>query len=102
MRSELNFEPAPKSTRGAAALAEQLEWLQRELAQIKGDHRCIVAAWHHPLFSTGLHHGDGEAMRPVWEALSAAGADIVSVVTDITLNASPEPRTRLWVPQTRA
>ena len=60
-----------------AALAEQLEWLQRELAQIKGDHRCIVAAWHHPLFSTGLHHGDGEAMRPVWEALSAAGADIV-------------------------
>jgi len=60
-----------------AALDKQLEWLRRELALIQGDHRCIVAAWHHPLFSTGLHHGDGEAMRPVWEALSAAGADIV-------------------------
>jgi thiamine-phosphate pyrophosphorylase len=32
----------------------------------------------------------------------AAGADIVSVVTDITLNADPEARTRQWVAATRA
>jgi thiamine-phosphate pyrophosphorylase len=32
----------------------------------------------------------------------AAGADIVSVVTDITLNADPEARTRQWIAATRA
>ena len=32
----------------------------------------------------------------------AAGADIVSVVTDITLNADPEARTREWIAATRA
>ena len=31
----------------------------------------------------------------------AAGADIVSVVTDITLNADPEARAREWVAATR-
>jgi thiamine-phosphate pyrophosphorylase len=34
-------------------------------------------------------------------ACLAAGADIVSVVTDITLNADPEARTREWVAATR-
>ena len=32
----------------------------------------------------------------------AAGADIVSVVTDITLNADPEARAREWIAATRA
>ena len=32
----------------------------------------------------------------------AAGADIVSVVTDITLNPDPEARTRAWIAATRA
>lgn len=58
-------------------LEEQLAWLRGELAQIRGDGRCIVAAWHHPLYSTGLHRGDGEPMRGAWEALAAAGADVV-------------------------
>jgi thiamine-phosphate pyrophosphorylase len=31
----------------------------------------------------------------------AAGADVVSVVTDITLNADPEARTREWIAATR-
>ena len=30
-----------------------------------------------------------------------AGADVVSVVTDITLNADPEARAREWIPATR-
>ena len=34
-------------------------------------------------------------------ACLAAGADVVSVVTDITLNADPEGRTREWVAATR-
>jgi thiamine-phosphate pyrophosphorylase len=32
----------------------------------------------------------------------AAGADIVSVVTDITLNADPEGRAREWISGTRS
>jgi thiamine-phosphate pyrophosphorylase len=36
------------------------------------------------------------------EACLAAGADIVSVVTDITLNADPEGRTKAWIAATRA
>ncbi len=35
-------------------------------------------------------------------ACLAAGADIVSAVTDITLNADPEARVREWVAATRA
>ena len=35
------------------------------------------------------------------QACLAAGADIVSVVTDITLNADPEGRARAWVAATR-
>ena len=59
------------------ALARQQRWLTGELAAIAGDGRCIVALWHHALVSTGLHKGDGDAMKPAWRALDEAGADIV-------------------------
>jgi hypothetical protein len=59
------------------ALSRQQAWLERELAQVAGDGRCIVAMWHHALYSTGLHRGDGEPMRAAWRVLDAAGADIV-------------------------
>jgi thiamine-phosphate pyrophosphorylase len=36
------------------------------------------------------------------KACLAAGADVVSVVTDITLNADPEGRARQWIAATRA
>jgi 3',5'-cyclic AMP phosphodiesterase CpdA len=58
-------------------LARQQVWLARELAAIEGDGRCIIALWHHALFSTGLHKGDGARMKPAWVALDAAGADLV-------------------------
>ena len=35
------------------------------------------------------------------KACLAAGADVVSVVTDITLNADPEGRAREWIAATR-
>jgi hypothetical protein len=60
-----------------AALARQGEWLRRELDAIRHDHRCVLAMWHHPLYSTGLHRGDGEPMRAAWRALDAAGTDVV-------------------------
>ncbi len=60
-----------------SALARQQRWLERELHAIAGDGKCIVALWHHALFSTGLHKGDGARMKPAWRALDAAGADLV-------------------------
>ena len=58
-------------------LARQQAWLEQQLAAIKDDGRCVLAMWHHALFSTGLHSGAGAPMRPAWGALDAAGADIV-------------------------
>jgi len=63
----------------AEGLRDQERWLKHELSSIKDDGRCIVAMWHHALFSTGLHKGDGLPMKPVWQALDAAGADLVLV-----------------------
>ena len=59
------------------ALAHQQAWLERQLKAIGDDGKCIVAMWHHALYSTGLHRGDGAPMRPAWRALDTAGADVV-------------------------
>lgn len=56
------------------ALATQLAWLKADLAQNKA--RCTLAYWHHPLFSSG-GHGNNEVMKSAWQALHAAGADVV-------------------------
>ncbi len=65
------------STLSGAALKEQQVWLEEKLRSIEGDGRCIMAMWHHPVFSTGLHRRDGGHMRPAWIALAQAGADLV-------------------------
>jgi hypothetical protein len=58
-------------------LAQQQTWLEDQLRAIEGDGRCVLAMWHHPVFSTGLHRKDGGHMRPAWVALAQAGADVV-------------------------
>jgi hypothetical protein len=58
-------------------LDEQQAWLEQQLKAIEGDGRCLLAMWHHPVFSTGLHRKDGKRMRPAWAALARAGADLV-------------------------
>ena len=60
-----------------APLDEQQAWLEAQLKEIEGDGRCVLAMWHHPVFSTGLHRKDGARMRPAWAALERAGADLV-------------------------
>jgi Calcineurin-like phosphoesterase len=65
------------SNLGGAALQEQQAWLEEQLHLIEGDGRCVLAMWHHPVLSTGLHRNDGARMRPAWNALDRAGADIV-------------------------
>lgn len=52
----------------------QNRWLARELASHR--RRCVLAYWHHPRFSSGLH-GDDSAVAPLWRTLYQAGADIV-------------------------
>lgn len=59
------------------ALDEQQSWLEAQLKAIEGDGRCVLAMWHHPVFSTGLHRNDGARMRPAWAALERAGVDLV-------------------------
>jgi Calcineurin-like phosphoesterase len=52
----------------------QVDWLRNDLA--RHPKRCILAYWHRPRFSSGVH-GDSPRVRPFWRLLFAAGADIV-------------------------
>lgn len=52
------------------AAAQQLAWLDQEQARgrLRTGRRCLIAAWHHPRWSSGKH-GDNEFMAPVWARL---------------------------------
>jgi acid phosphatase type 7 len=52
-----------------------LEWLKNDLTT--NPQSCTLAYWHHPLFSSGGVHGNDTKMRPAWDILYAAGADVV-------------------------
>lgn len=52
---------------------EQLSWLREDLSSVSGS--CVLAFWHHPLFSSA--RGGDEAVRPFWEALYEARADVI-------------------------
>lgn len=60
-----------------SADSRQVQWLQSDLAAHKNV--CTLAYWHHPLFSSGgnTFAGSTPAVRPLWNALYAAGADVV-------------------------
>jgi hypothetical protein len=55
-------------------------FLQADLAG--RTNRCILAYWHHPRFSSGATHGNNASMAPLWDALYAAGGDVVLVGHD--------------------
>ena len=61
--------------------AKQLAWLERLLAEEEAG--CTVAYFHHPLVSSGSHGTnlddalDDENVKPFWDRLYAAGADVV-------------------------
>jgi hypothetical protein len=59
---------------GCGTGSPQDRWLKRDLALYP--HRCVLAYWHHPLFSSGLH-GNQSAMRTLYGDLYAAGAEVV-------------------------
>ena len=60
---------------GCGAGSAQEQWLRQDLK----DHqvKCTLAYWHKPLFSSGAAHGNAPEMKPLWDALYAADAEIV-------------------------
>ncbi len=65
---------------GAPSMADQVAWLRNDLANTEKS--CILAYWHHPLFSSGAQHGDqtddpGRFMTPLWDVLLEHKADVI-------------------------
>jgi acid phosphatase type 7 len=55
--------------------ARQLRWVRRNLGRDR--HRCELAFWHHPRWSSGTVHGSSRAMGPLWRVLWRHGVDVV-------------------------
>ncbi|WP_433074816.1 discoidin domain-containing protein [Dactylosporangium sp. CA-052675] len=53
----------------------QLAWLRADLAATARP--CVAAYWHRPKFSSGSEHGSFPNVKPFWDALYAAGADLI-------------------------
>jgi acid phosphatase type 7 len=70
---------ALNSNIGMSAGSAQVAWLKDDLA--KSTKLCTLAMWHHPRFSSG-RHGSWGSPAPLWDALYAAGAEIVLVAHD--------------------
>jgi hypothetical protein len=59
---------------GCDATSPMVRWLEQDLAA--NPRTCTLAYFHHPLFSSGLQ-GNELKMKPTWDVLYAAGADVV-------------------------
>ena len=60
---------------GCHILSQQIRWLKANLAD--DDKTCTLAYFHHPLFTSGKYRPGVPEVRPLWEALYNAGADVV-------------------------
>ena len=56
--------------------SEQYRWLLEDLRQSR-DSLCTIALLHYPAFNSGASYGSTMEMRPVFEALHAAGVEMV-------------------------
>src|SRR5215210_3058633 len=59
---------------GCTESSPMVTWLKQDLAA--NPRTCTLAYFHHPLFSSG-EHGNQSFMKPTWDALYAADADVV-------------------------
>ena len=59
---------------GRADCVEQERWLRANLRA--EPHRCTLAFWHHPRYSSGFH-GSDQRTTPFWRPLHEAGAEAV-------------------------
>jgi len=60
---------------GCGAGSAQEKWLREDLAAHPV--ACTLAYFHKPLFSSGGKHGDDLTVKPLWDELYSAGADVV-------------------------
>jgi acid phosphatase type 7 len=60
---------------GCTASSPQLRWLEADLA--KDTKTCTLVYFHYPLFSSGEYRPGIHEVKPLWEALYAAEADVV-------------------------
>jgi hypothetical protein len=60
---------------GCQAGSPQEKWLRADLAAHPA--ACTLAYWHKPLFSSGNAHGNDPTVKPLWQALYEANADVV-------------------------
>ena len=60
---------------GCSPRSPQVRWLKENLAD--NEKGCTLAYFHHPLFTSGRHRPGSPKVRPMWEALYAANADVV-------------------------
>jgi hypothetical protein len=60
---------------GCYAGDPQVRWLKTDLADNRRN--CTLAYFHHPLFTSGRYRPGIPEVKPLWEALYAAGADVV-------------------------
>lgn len=58
---------------GCDAGSAQERWLRADLEA--NPRACVIAIWHHPLFSSG-DHGGNPVTAALWQALEDAGAEI--------------------------
>jgi hypothetical protein len=61
---------------GCGATSPMVSWLEKDLAD-NSEKACTLAYFHHPLFNSGTH-GNATKMRPTWDALYAANAEVWS------------------------
>jgi Calcineurin-like phosphoesterase len=60
---------------GCDAGSPQGKWLREDLAAHPA--ACTLAYFHKPLFSSGGAHGDDLTVKPLWDVLYAANADVI-------------------------
>jgi hypothetical protein len=60
---------------GCHAGSPEEKWLRADLAAHPTP--CTLAYWHKPLFSSGGAHGNDPEIRPLWQDLYEANADVV-------------------------
>lgn len=76
----LNSMVDQKDVKGAPTMVDQTKWLEKDLEGKEGT--CVLAYWHHPLFTLGEHADDvpkdpGRSMGPLWKVLLDHRAEVV-------------------------
>jgi acid phosphatase type 7 len=61
---------------GCDASSPQVRWLKEDLAANE-EEACTLAYFHHPLFASGNYRPGVDEVKPLWDALHAANADVV-------------------------